>query len=97
MNARLGFSVALEAQPDVLLIDEVLGVGDASFAQKSEYAMRERFSSGATIVLVTHNHTVIQDLCDRVVWIDNGATQMEGETGPVIQAYLESLHLKKSG
>ena len=94
MNARLGFSIALEAEADVLLIDEVLGVGDASFAQKSECAMRERFSSNSTIVLVTHNHNTIHEVCDRAVWIDEGVTQMEGDTASVTEAYLKSLHLR---
>lgn len=94
MNARLGFSVALEANPDVLLIDEVLGVGDAHFAEKSEKAMMERFDSQATIVLVTHNHQMIRKLCDRAVWIEDGETRMEGATDAVSKAYLDSLELE---
>jgi len=94
MNARLGFSVALEANPDVLLIDEVLGVGDAHFAEKSADAMQQKFASGCTIVLVTHAHQTILDLCDRAVWIEEGVTQIEGDCPTVVNAYLESLHLK---
>lgn len=95
MNGRLGFSVALEAEPDVLLIDEVLGVGDAHFAEKSEQAMQEKFASGCTIILVTHRHETIRKMCDRAIWIEDGSTRMEGGTDEVTRNYLQSLHLKK--
>lgn len=95
MNARLGFSVALEAEPDVLLIDEVLGVGDAHFAEKSEQAMEEKFASGCTIILVSHRHETIRKMCDRAIWIDKGETRMEGDTETVTECYLESLRLER--
>lgn len=96
MNARLGFSVALEADPDVLLIDEVLGVGDAHFAEKSEKAMLERFDSDATIILVTHDHNMIQRFCDRAVWIEDGVSVRVGDVMAVTKGYLDSLDLEGS-
>ena len=91
MNARLGFSVAMEVDPDVLLVDEVLGVGDADFARKSQAAMHDRFDSDRTIVLVSHDHEVIRSMCDRCVWIESGETVMEGAADEVIAAYLDSV------
>ena len=87
MRARLGFSVAFQIQPDVLLLDEVLGVGDEAFREKSSTAMRNRIRSDATIVLVSHNAPTIERLCDRVVWIDDGRSVMEGKPDEVLSAY----------
>jgi lipopolysaccharide transport system ATP-binding protein len=87
MKARLGFSVAFQLNPDVLLIDEVLGVGDAEFKAKSSQIMREKIRSDKTIVLVSHSPGTIRQLCDRAVWIDNGATRAEGETAEVLDRY----------
>jgi lipopolysaccharide transport system ATP-binding protein len=95
MKARLGFSVAFQVQPDVLLIDEVIGVGDAAFQQKSINVMKERIrSQDTTILFVSHSAPVIRDLCNRVVWIEDRHVRAEGETGEVLglyQEYLDSL------
>jgi ABC-type polysaccharide/polyol phosphate transport system ATPase subunit len=69
------------------LIDEVLAVGDANFQKKSLTVMEEKIRSGRTIVFVSHSIAMIQKLCNRVVWIEHGVTQMTGNTGTVIQAY----------
>ena len=87
MKARLGFSVSFLANPDILLLDEVLGVGDASFREKSENAMKERIKSNKTIVLVSHNADMIKNLCDRVVWIEQGMTKKEGNAEDVVREY----------
>jgi lipopolysaccharide transport system ATP-binding protein len=87
MRARLGFSVAFHLEPDILLIDEALAVGDANFRKKSLAVMEEKIRSDRTIVLVSHQSEVIRKLCNRAVWIEHGETQMEGEAGPVVQAY----------
>lgn len=89
MKARLGFSVAFKTEPDILLVDETLGVGDASFRQKSEKAMRERIRSNHTVVLVSHSSTLLKALCDRLVWVDGGVSIMEGDTEEVLAAYHE--------
>jgi lipopolysaccharide transport system ATP-binding protein len=87
MRARLGFSVALYADPDILLVDEVLGVGDEDFQKKSADAIREISRSNKTVVIVSHNNTLISILCDRVVWIENGHTQGVGPTDSVLPKY----------
>lgn len=87
MKARLGFSIAFHADPDVLLIDEVLGVGDVDFRKQSEAAMREKIRSGKTVVLVSHSAATIRQLCDRAVWIEGGITRMEGDPDTVLVAY----------
>ena len=88
MRARLGFSVAYHTTPELLLIDEVLGVGDQEFRQKSTAAIKELIKSDRTVVLVSHNLPTIRELCDRVVWIENGESRMVGPTEEVIEAYL---------
>ena len=90
MRARLGFSVAIEASPDILLIDEILGVGDTSFRAKSTAAMKTLIVSDRTVVLVSHNHAIMRELCDRVVWIENRSTCMEGPVDEVLTAYVKS-------
>lgn len=87
MRARLGFSVAIQLDPDIFLIDEVLGVGDAEFKKRSSEAMLEKFGSDRAIVLVSHDLAMIRRLCNRVVWIEHGATQLEGSPEEVIRAY----------
>jgi lipopolysaccharide transport system ATP-binding protein len=91
MRARLGFTVAFQADPDVLLIDEVLGIGDASFKEKSSAAMREKIASDKTVVIVTHHPETILDLCDRVVWVEKGVTVEIGEPAGVAEHYQQSL------
>lgn len=87
MRARLGFSVAMQADPDVLLIDEVLGVGDAAFRRKSSEEIRRRIRSNRSVILVSHNIGMMRSLCDRVVWIEKGVSTMQGEADKVLDAY----------
>jgi lipopolysaccharide transport system ATP-binding protein len=87
MSARLGFSVAMQLEPDILLIDETLSVGDADFRKKSSAALRERFEGRHTIVLVSHNDETISSLCDKVIWLEQGRTVMFGPTEQVLDAY----------
>lgn len=91
MKARLGFAVAVEMSPDVLLVDEVLGVGDESFRRKSTTIMKEKMLSGQTVLFVSHNAATIKELCTSVVWIENGVTQMAGNTNDVLAAYTEYI------
>jgi lipopolysaccharide transport system ATP-binding protein len=94
MSARLGFSVAFQLDPDVLLIDEVLGVGDSDFWRKSSAVMHEKIRSDKTIVLVSHSADTIRQLCDRAVWIEEGQTRACGDTASVLSAYQDSLATK---
>lgn len=91
MRARLGFSVALQLDPDVMLIDEVTSVGDAGFQAKSFEALRSRVKANKSIILVSHAPFVVQKICDRVVWIDHGKIVMEGACDEVLGAYRESM------
>jgi ABC-2 type transport system ATP-binding protein/lipopolysaccharide transport system ATP-binding protein len=87
MWARLGFAVATDVEPDILLIDEVLSVGDESFQRKSSARMQEFRDRGATIILVSHDMEMIQSMCSRAAWLDHGRLQVIGAANEVIQAY----------
>ncbi|VEN73022.1 O-antigen export system ATP-binding protein RfbB [Candidatus Desulfarcum epimagneticum] len=91
MRARLGFAIALELSPDVLLVDEALGVGDDAFKKKAVAAMEKKFFSGISVVFVSHNMPTVYKLCKRVLWLEDGKTKMEGPAKKVIRAYLERL------
>ena len=90
MRARLGFSVALNMQADVLLIDEALAVGDAKFKAKSEKAIAEKVTSSQTVVLVSHSAGQINRLCDRAIWIERGRIVQSGDTNVVTAAYAKA-------
>lgn len=87
MTARLGFAVATDIQPDILIIDEVLAVGDESFQRKSAGRMEEFRQRGATILFVSHNMKTIEEMCHRAIWIDHGQLKTIGPVDEVIQAY----------
>lgn len=86
MRARLGFAVSSRLEPDILLIDEALGVGDAAFQAKSTKLIEGRLASDKTVVLVTHSPQAVRRLCNRAVWIEQGETRME-EVDAVLDAY----------
>jgi len=88
MRARLGFSVAYYADPDVMLLDEVLGVGDEDFKIKSTEAMKKRIQSEKTVVLVSHSAPLLREVCDRIVWIADGRTKAQGEVEEILKRYL---------
>jgi lipopolysaccharide transport system ATP-binding protein len=87
MRARLGFSVAMEADPDILLLDEIMGVGDIHFREKSSNLLRAKIRSDTTVVLISHDPKTIGDLCTRATWIHAGLTRMEGSPADVSAAY----------
>lgn len=91
MKSRLGFSTALLTHVDILLVDEILSVGDAEFRRKAEQAMKERISGEQTVVFVSHSDGQVQNLCDRVLWIDQGKICGEGDPETVIAAYRASM------
>jgi ABC-type polysaccharide/polyol phosphate transport system ATPase subunit len=91
MFVRLGFSVAITIEPDVLLIDEILAVGDESFQQKCMEKFADLRRSGRTIILVSHGLDAVRNICDRAAWLDHGALVKEGEAHDVVSAYLESV------
>ena len=87
MTARLGFSVAAHMDPDILLLDEVLSVGDAEFAAKCADRMDRFREEGKTIIMVTHSPQAVMHLCDRAVLLDHGAMLAEGAPGEVLATY----------
>lgn len=87
MRARLSFSLAVHAVADVLLIDEILGVGDMEFKRRSSNRIKKMISSSKSVVLVSHNIKTVKDLCQRVAWVENGTIVKMGETSAVLSAY----------
>jgi lipopolysaccharide transport system ATP-binding protein len=96
MYARLGFSVAAHLDPDILVIDEVLSVGDMAFQQKSLQKMRNVAKGGATVVFVSHNLKAVSDLCERTILLDAGSIVADGPTSEVVQTYLARERAKMS-
>lgn len=91
MRLRLGFAVAAHLDPDVLIVDEVLAVGDAGFQKKCISAMEGLRGGGRTVLFVSHNMAAVENLCSRGIWIDGGEVRMDGATTEVIRAYLGSF------
>ncbi len=87
MKGRLAFSVATDIEPDILLVDEVLAVGDQAFRKKSEARMNELISGGASVVVVSHALGLVRRICERVMWIDSGRVKMIGPAQEVVDAY----------
>lgn len=87
MIARLAFSIATVIEPEILIVDEVLAVGDADFQEKSRKRMMDMMHGGTTVLLVSHNIGQVREMCSRVVWIEHGQVQMAGDTGAVCDAY----------
>lgn len=90
MRARLCFSTAINLEPDILLVDEAIVVGDHEFRAKSERIMRERFTEDRAIVLVSHSLANVEHLCERAVWLGHGEIQAQGDTKDVVRAYREA-------
>jgi lipopolysaccharide transport system ATP-binding protein len=90
MYMRLAFAVAAHLQPEILIVDEVLAVGDAAFQRKCIGKMSEVSRDGRTIIFVSHNMSAVQNLCSRVVWLAGGRIMEEGEPGRVINDYLKT-------
>lgn len=87
MLARLAFSVASVVQPEVLIVDEILSVGDASFQEKSRTRMLELMSGGTTVLFVSHNLEQIRQMCRRVIWLEKGQVRMMGDADGVCRLY----------
>lgn len=94
MKARLGFSVATMVRPDILIVDEVLSVGDFVFRKKCQARMHEMLSGGTTLLFVSHNLEQVRNLCDHALWLDHGDTVMSGLVQDVCDAYQNMEMLK---
>lgn len=91
MYVRLGFAVAIHTDPDVLLVDEVLAVGDEAFAHRCIRRIEEFLASGRTLLLVSHSLDLVAELCDRVLWLDRGHQRLTGDPRRVIDAYRQAV------
>lgn len=96
MKARLGISVATAFQPDILLIDEVLGVGDASFRKKSEQRVKDMIAGSGTVIIVSHSQSFMIEICDRIVIMDAGKVVDTGEPTEMYKIYRKLLEEGKS-
>lgn len=92
MQARLMFAAATAIRPDILIVDEVLGAGDAYFIAKSKTRVEKLVSSGCTMLLVSHSMQQVLELCDEAIWLDQGRIRMQGEAFLVVKAYEEHMH-----
>lgn len=88
MKARLGFSVATMVKPDILIVDEVLAVGDFKFRKKCESRIKEMLAGGTTLLYVSHSIDEVRRLCDHALWLDHGKMRMVGEANAVCDAYM---------
>jgi ABC-2 type transport system ATP-binding protein/lipopolysaccharide transport system ATP-binding protein len=91
MLMRLAFSIATVVEPEILIVDEVLAVGDERFQEKSKKRMMELMSGGTTVLFVSHNIDQIREMCNRVVWLDHGRVRMIGDADEVCDAYREQF------
>ena len=96
MYVRLGFSVAINVDPDILLVDEVLAVGDEEFQRRCNERFADLRAQGRTIVVVSHSLGAVQTLCDEVAWLDDGILRATGPAGDVIDEYLLQVHHERA-
>lgn len=89
MLAKLGFSIATIVEPDILIVDEILGVGDVAFQKKSNDKMKSLMESGTTVILVSHSMHQIREICDKAIWIDKGKVREIGEVNEVCDNYIK--------
>ena len=95
MMARLAFSIASVVQPEILIVDEILAVGDVAFQEKSFNRMKELMSGGATVLFVSHDLEKIEEMCDKVIWLERGKVIMFGDTDEVCSAYRKATGIKE--
>lgn len=89
MYTRLGFSIATIVNPEILIVDEVLSVGDFKFQEKSKKRIEELMSGGTTVILVSHDNDIIKKMCNKVLWLESGKIKMYGNTQVVLDAYVK--------
>lgn len=91
MKARLGFAVATMVKPNILIVDEILSVGDYKFRQKCEKRMQELLAGGTTLLYVSHNIDEVKRLCDHAIWLDKGVARLQGDVNDVCNAYMAEM------
>ena len=92
MQARLGFAIATMVRPDILVVDEILSVGDYQFQQKCYKRMEEMLSNGTTLLYVSHDVKSVRKLCDHAIWLDKGDVRMSGLVKEVTDEYIKEYH-----
>ena len=92
MQARLGFAIATRVRPDILVVDEILSVGDYQFQQKCYKRMEEMLSNGTTLLYVSHDVKSVRKLCDHAIWLDKGDVRMSGLVKEVTDEYIKEYH-----
>ena len=95
MKSRLAFSIATSVNPDILILDEVLSVGDASFQRKSKERMRNLMDNDVSLLFVSHSISQVRDLCDRAIWLDQGNIVADGEVNEICDRYMKFVDQKK--
>lgn len=95
MKSRLAFSIATSVNPDILILDEVLSVGDASFQRKSKERMRNLMDNDVSLLFVSHSISQVRDLCDRAIWLDHGNIVADGEVNEICDRYMKFVDEKK--
>jgi ABC-type polysaccharide/polyol phosphate transport system ATPase subunit len=94
LYARLGFSVAIHSNPDIVLVDEVLSVGDASFRRRALEALRGLISSGKTVLFISHDMWNVRRLCSQILWMEEGQVRAYGEAGDIAERYMNEVNLQ---
>jgi ABC-type polysaccharide/polyol phosphate transport system ATPase subunit len=94
LYARLGFSVAIHSNPDIVLVDEVLSVGDASFRRRAMEALRALITSGKTVLFISHDMWNVRRLCSDILWMENGSVRAYGEAGAIAETYMNEVNLQ---
>ncbi len=96
MKSRLGFSVATMVKPDILIVDEVLSVGDVLFRKKCENKMSEMLNEGTTLLFVSHNMETVRKMCNKAIWLNNGVSVMQGDADKICTEYTNTVGEKKA-
>jgi ABC-type polysaccharide/polyol phosphate transport system ATPase subunit len=91
MQSRLGFAVATAWQPDILILDEVLSVGDVAFQEKCITRMSKFRDSGATVLMVSHSISQVKEICQRAIWLDHGEIKKQGDAEEVCKSYQHAM------
>jgi ABC-type polysaccharide/polyol phosphate transport system ATPase subunit len=94
LYARLGFSVAIHSNPDIVLVDEVLSVGDASFRRRAMEALRGLIASGKTVLFISHDMWNVRRLCSEILWMENGMVRAYGDAGAIAEQYMNEVNLQ---
>jgi hypothetical protein len=97
LYARLGFAVAIYSRPDIVLVDEVLAVGDAAFRRRAMESLRQLIAEGKTVLFISHDMWNVRRLCDRILWMEDGRVRAYGEAADVAERYMGEVNLQALG